>query len=145
MRLVVVLCGPAGCGKTTAALDSGLEVYDRDDPEWSSEKQFAAALAGLARVPDARAVVIRSGATSSARAKSARLVAASHVFVMPLPSLQELGHRIARRDRADKIRGLASVRAWFRSFDQADGVATFPGWDAIGESGLSIGMTSREW
>lgn len=143
-RMVVVLCGPAGAGKTTAARLSGLEVFDRDDPQWVSEKQFTTKLADLARDPNARAVVIRSGATSSARAKAAKLVGATHVFLLALPQA-ELGHRVASRNRADKMKGLASLKAWFAQFDRNDNVPDFPGWGALGASGLSLGVTSREW
>ena len=69
-RLVVLLFGPAGAGKTTAARSSGLTVFDRDDEKWSGERQFTQALRRLALDPSARAVVIRSGATSSARTVS---------------------------------------------------------------------------
>lgn len=143
-RLVVVLCGPAGAGKTTAARASGLAVYDRDDPEWHSEKQFTAKLADLARDPRARAVVIRSGATSSARAKAVRLVGATHVYLLALPQA-ELAHRIAVRNRADMVRGLASLKTWFAQFDRDDGVPDFPGWGKVVTGDLAIGVTSRDW
>lgn len=129
-RLVVVLCGPAGAGKTTAARSSGLDVYDRDDPEWSGERQFTARLAELATDPRVRAVVIRSGATSSARAKAAKLTGATHVFLMTEP-LSELERRVRERNRADKVAGLTSLRSWFERHDRADGVRDFPGWPAV--------------
>jgi 5-methylcytosine-specific restriction endonuclease McrA len=130
-RLVVLLCGPAGAGKTTAARHSGLTVYDRDDPQWTGERHFLAALRRLGRTPTARAVVIRAGASSSARAKAAALVQATHVYLLTAPP-DELGRRIAHRGRADAQQGLASIRTWHAQHDQDDGVRAFPGWDALG-------------
>lgn len=142
-RVVVVLCGPAGAGKTTAAHASGLDVYDRDDPQWSSEKQFTTRLADLARDPRAEAVVIRSGATSSARRKAAALVGATHVYVLTA-DVAELDRRIRERNRADKIAGVQSVRSWFAKFDRDDGVRDFPGWPAV-FAGLRSLSTSEAW
>lgn len=143
-RLVVVLCGPPGAGKTTAARSSGLEVFDRDDPQWSGESDFRQALAELARDRTARAVVIRSGATSSARAKAAQLVNATHVFVL-LADEAELKRRVRARGRADLVTGIASVPRWLTSFDRIDGVSDFPGWDSLAPVDLSVGIRSREW
>lgn len=141
--MVVILCGPAGAGKTTAARASGLTVYDRDDPEWHSEKQFTAKLAELALDPHARAVVIRSGATSSARAKAARLVGATHVYLLT-EEPTELTRRVRQRNRADKVQGMTSIRSWFDKFDRADNVPDFPGWPAVfaGEADLHV---SEAW
>lgn len=142
-RLVVVLCGPAGAGKTTAARLSGLEVFDRDDPEWRTEKQFTTRLADLARDPNAQAVVIRSGATSSARAKAARLVGATHVFVL-LEDPKELTRRVRERNRADKVQGMTSIKGWFEKFDRLDNVPDFPGWPAVLTTIAPVGI-SEEW
>ncbi|NUR09343.1 MAG: hypothetical protein HOQ45_20360 [Nocardioidaceae bacterium] len=130
-RLVVLLCGPPGAGKTTAAQASGLTVYDRDDPHWTGERQFTTALAALGHDPHARAVVIRSGATSSARAKAAQLVLATHVYLLT-EDATVLGHRVARRGRADKQATLAAIGTWFDQHDRDDDVPDFPGWDAVG-------------
>lgn len=142
MRRVVVLCGPPGAGKTTAARQSGMAVYDRDDPQWSSEQQFTAAIRQLAGDPRARAVVIRSGATSTARARTRDLVAASEVFVM-LVDRQELVNRIKQRDRNDKVQTIAGVGSWFDRFDRDDGVPVFTGWATAGEPDL--GVMSEDW
>jgi len=143
-RLVVVLCGPPGAGKTTATRSSGLQVFDRDDPQWSGEADFRRALAELAQDRTARAVVIRSGATSSARAKAAQLVNATHVFVL-LADEAELKRRVRARGRADLVTGIASVPRWLASFDRLDGVLDFPGWDSLASVDLSVGTRSREW
>lgn len=142
MRRVVVLCGPPGAGKTTAARQSGMKVFDRDDPEWASEQQFTTAISSLAEDPQARAVVIRSGATSSARARTRSLVDPTHVFVM-MADRQELVNRIKRRGREDKVQTVAGVKTWFDRFDRNDGVQSFPGWSAIDEPDL--GATSEDW
>lgn len=141
-RLVVLLCGPAGAGKTTTARQSGLEVFDRDDPEWLSERQFTLRLAELASDSRARAVVIRSGATPSARARAARLTGATHTFVLTAP-VDELERRIRARGRDDKVATLRSVRSWFVNFDRSDGVADFPGWGSVfGTAALDL---SERW
>lgn len=137
-RIVVLLCGPPGAGKTTAARESGLTVYDRDDPQWTSEKQFTTALAQLAHDPGARAVVIRSGASSSARAKAAQLVGATHTYLL-IADPAELGHRVARRGRADKTATLAAIGQWFDRFDHDDEVPEFPDWPALDLAAIHAG------
>lgn len=126
-RTVVLLCGPAGAGKTTAARASGLTVYDRDDQQWTSEKEFTTALAQLAHDRGARVVVIRSGSTSTARARAAQLIGATHVYLM-VNEPAELERRVRQRDRADKVRGVVSISSWFDRFDRDDNVEAFPGW-----------------
>lgn len=142
-RCVVILCGPAGAGKTTAAHASGMTVYDRDDPEWVSEKHFTSKLAELAHDPQARAVVIRSAATSSARAKARQLVAATATYVV-LADPKVCRDRVIQRGRDDMVRGAAAVGRWFESFDRADGIQDFPGWPAV-FAAATTGITSREW
>lgn len=141
-RTVVVLCGPPGAGKSTAARQSGLTVYDRDEPQWTTEKQFTAALSELAADRNANAVVIRTGASSAARARAAQLVEATHVYLLTAEQ-HELEKRIRERGRTDKVKTLAGVRTWFSRFDRDDGVRAFPGWGAIHEPDL--GTTSEDW
>lgn len=133
-RMVVVLCGPPGAGKTTAAhlgaAALGLQVYDRDDARWRGEADFTAALAALAVDSSARAVVIRAAATSSARARAAALTGATHTYLLTA-SADELARRVVRRGRADAQQGLAAIGTWFDRHDVDDHVPTFPGWDAI--------------
>ena len=142
MRVVVLLCGPPGAGKTTAARASGLTVYDRDDPQWTNEKQFTTELAKLARDPRARAVVIRTAASSAARARAASLIAATHTFLVTT-EYDELVQRIRTRNRGDKVRTIAGVRTWLDRFDQHDNVKPFTGWHAIEEPDL--GSVSEDW
>lgn len=142
-RMVVLLCGPAGAGKTTAARESGLVVFDRDDPEWITEKQFTSRIKELATDASAQAVVIRAGAKSSARARWAAMVGATHIYVMTLPKA-ELADRVRTRHRADMVRGLSSIKGWFDSFDRTDNVQDFPGWPTVmaGETALKA---SEAW
>lgn len=140
-RMVVLLFGPAGAGKTTAARESGLQVFDRDDPQWSGEQDFTRALTRLATDPVARAVVIRAGATSSARGKARRLVRATHSYLV-IEDPKECIRRVQRRGREDKRFGVASVGKWFDSFDRADGVMDFPGWGSVDPQGQAI---ERDW
>lgn len=141
-RLVVVLCGPPGAGKSTAARESGPAVYDRDDPAWSSEREFTAALRALRSDPLARAAVIRTAATASARAKASAMVGATHLFVL-LADLPTLEARIRERGRGDKVRTLAALRGWFDAYE-AGGVDEFPGWPAV-LSGRPQLSTSEVW
>lgn len=141
-RRVVLLCGPPGAGKTTAARESGLTVFDRDDPQWGGEKDFTTELRRLAMKRDAQAVVIRSGATSTARARAAKMIGATHTFVI-LGDRAELAKRIVYRNRADWVRTLASLDKWFESFDRDDGALDFPGWQLA--FGPQLGTTSEHF
>lgn len=129
-RLVVLLCGPPGAGKTTAARASGLLVYDRDDPHWSGEGEFRAALRTLGAQPSARAVVIRAGASSSARRSAAQMVGATHTYLITAPR-DELKRRLIERHRDDWRGTLLGVDRWHEQHDMRDGVAEFAGWDGL--------------
>jgi 5-methylcytosine-specific restriction endonuclease McrA len=120
VRRVVLLCGPAGAGKSTWARESGLAVYDRDDERWAAggEKNFRIAISRLAHDRRARAVVIRSGPTSSARVKSALLIGATEILVMDTP-LDVCVERIkSRRRTTTSIRTqIASVSSWWERYE----------------------------
>jgi hypothetical protein len=119
-------------------------VYDRDDHCWTSESDFIQAIASLALNPEARAVVIRSGASSTARAKAIELTNATHAYLITADS-RELGRRVATRGRSDKIRTLAGIKTWFGDHDRDDHIEDFPGWGCLGESALPKRTKSRDW
>lgn len=127
-RLVVVLFGASGAGKTTIARSLPLQVFDRDDPEWfgRGETVFRSAIKQLAHDPKANAVVIRAGATSSARRRSLVDVGATHAFlVMPPKDVchQQAGHR----RRQDVRTSHASIETYYAGFDHDDQMARWPG------------------
>lgn len=98
-RRVVLVCGPPGAGKTSYAHTLGLEVYDLDDERWQgSDALFRAALVRVREDPKAQAVVIRTGATLSARQKAATMTGATECVVLDTP-LQTCVRRIKERGR----------------------------------------------
>ena len=142
MRCVVLLAGPPGAGKTTAARQSGLPVFDRDDEGWLGEKHFRSAIEELRDMEDARAVVIRSAAGSHSRRKWARLVGATHTFLL-WEEREVLAARVSRRGRADSRQSLAALNQWFDAFDHDDGCPVFRDWGAV--LGDSIGRVSARF
>jgi shikimate kinase len=115
----VLVCGPPGAGKTTWSRRSGLTVYDRDDPEWQSEREFRDAIARLADDPDAQAAVIRTGATRSARARSADLIGATETIVLAVDA-DECRRRITARGPQAMVSvktQMAAVDTWWRRYE----------------------------
>lgn len=141
MRRVVLLCGPPGAGKTTAAHASGMEVFDRDDARWSSEREFRAALAALAARRHVEAVVIRSTPTSTARAAAAALIGATDTFLVVV-GRDELRDRVRARGRS-VAESIAGIDRWLSSFDADDDVRAFPGWPAV--HAPDLGLTTQAW
>jgi len=124
-RRVVLICGPPGAGKTTYAHTLGLKVYDVDDPHWTGEAEYRAAIAALANTPTAQAAVIRSGATATARHKAVQLCGATETIVLAVdPST--CADRVITRDRHHHHRELAAITAWWSKYSSDQSEATQP-------------------
>lgn len=131
-RRVVLVCGPPGAGKSTYAHTLGLQVFDRDDPEWR-ERDFVHAISRLRLDPEARAVVLRAGASVRARAEAADLIGATETVLMLTPR-EECVRRIRQRRRTvPPIRTqLGALADWWRRYEPDDGPSP-------------RGTTSRDW
>ena len=130
-RLVIILCGPPGAGKTTIARQQDqLDILDWDDPQWTSRAQFTKAMRDIAANPHARAVIIRSGATTTARVRARRTARATHTFLVNTPEAV-CRQRVIQRHRGDENQSLQGITGYFIAFDHNDNVAEFPGWNTI--------------
>jgi hypothetical protein len=100
------------------AAEQGLAVFDLDDPKWGgSQKNFNAALRRIGPDPEARAVVIRAGATLSARQKAATTVQATKVEVLAVDAETCRKRIVERKRQAPSIRTqIAAVASWWRSY-----------------------------
>jgi shikimate kinase len=133
-RRVVLVCGPPGGGKTTLAHTLGLPVYDVDDPEWiGDEAGFRRHIAHLAADQSARAVVIRAGATLTARARAEQLIGATETIVLATPAETCIARVIDRgRTFPPMHQQIAAVHTWHDRYEPPD--TTTAGVDASSEA-----------
>lgn len=140
-RRVVLLCGAPGAGKTTRARElaelDGLDVFDRDDRQWSGDREYRLAVSRLAGDAGARAVVIRSCPTRASRQEWTELAGATDVELLR-PSAVECCRRVI--ERGTNVRaGLAGIKQWFAAYD-ADEPA-----DDVVDQVVAVVEPSREW
>lgn len=141
-RKVVLICGPTGAGKTTLAHSLGLTVFDFDDPHWNgSDTLFRQAIGHLATDPNARAAVIRSAATLSARQDAANLCGATEVIVLDT-DLKTCIEQIKDRGRTKPPlkAQIAAAQDWWSKYEA--GTVTLA---TTSDDGPRTFVTARAW
>lgn len=140
-RNVLLICGPAGAGKTTLARSTGLTVFDLDDPHWDgSEALFRQAIGQLAKDPNAQAAVIRLAPTLSSRQAAANMCGASSVTVIET-DLETCIQRIKDRGRTPIKEQIAAAQGWWAKYEA--GSIGLPTLDGV--AGPRSFVTSRAW
>lgn len=128
-RLVIILTGPPGAGKTTLAHQladaspAPLDILDADDPGWTPAS-YRATLATLGHTPDTHTIAIRTAPTATARQRWIDLTQATHLYEID-PGYDTCASRIRARHDRDRRRDLAALDRWYT--DRQPGAAPWAG------------------
>lgn len=117
-RLVVVIAGPTGAGKTTWAQRAGLDVLDWESAGRSAER-FLAMCAVVRYDRRARVAVERQAPLAVERETYAYATDASRIYVLA-PPLEVTLERIALRGRRAMWHELGAAHRWYGAYQPTD-------------------------
>jgi hypothetical protein len=113
-RLVVVLAGPTGAGKTHWALHQGLAVWDWD-AAGRNPARYDEGLAVIAANPDALVAVERQAPLIEQRVLLALKCEATHVYVLD-PGEDIVHERIEARGRPAAAHEHDAAQLWYSRY-----------------------------
>lgn len=117
-RLVIVLAGPTGAGKTHWIYRAGLDLLDWES-SGRNQHNFLAYCAAIRHDRTARVAVERQLPRAAEREIYARAVDADAVYVLR-PDLEVVLERIAARGRRAMWHEMDAARRWFDIYQSAE-------------------------